>query len=108
MVRRDDLNRNHILWIAQIVVNRKGTVLAAADDNGEVKVINLEKHNLQKTLSRGGHANVRAKSITAPTICSVTLVMWAKMPRSLSTNRALTCVKLFRLTGISMFIIIII
>eukprot|EP00242_Pyramimonas_sp_CCMP2087_P018014 CAMPEP_0198225946 /NCGR_PEP_ID=MMETSP1445-20131203/103204_1 /TAXON_ID=36898 /ORGANISM="Pyramimonas sp., Strain CCMP2087" /LENGTH=206 /DNA_ID=CAMNT_0043905631 /DNA_START=179 /DNA_END=796 /DNA_ORIENTATION=- len=44
--------------VNQIVVNRKGTVLAAADDNGEVKVINLEKHNLQKTLSRGGHANI--------------------------------------------------
>jgi hypothetical protein len=34
----------------------------------------------------------------------VTLVTWAKMPRSWSTNRALRCVKLFSLTGISTFI----
>ena len=47
----------------QIVINRKGTTLAAADDNGEVKLINLEKHSLQKTLSRGGHENVRLDSL---------------------------------------------
>jgi hypothetical protein len=38
----------------------------------------------------------------------VTLVAWAIMPRSWSTNRALRCVKLFCLTSMSMFIIIII
>eukprot|EP00959_Pyramimonas_sp_CCMP1952_P219107 4581101-Pyramimonas_sp.AAC.2 len=49
---------------APIVVNRKGTILAAADDNGEVKIINLEKHSLQKTLSRGGHANAWCAHVT--------------------------------------------
>ena len=39
--------------------------------------------------------------------CPVTLATWAKMPRFWSTNRALRSVKLFNLTGISMFIIII-
>jgi hypothetical protein len=38
--------------------------------------------------------------------CPVTLIAWVKMPRSWSTKRALRCVPLFNLTGISMFIII--
>ena len=31
---------------------------------------------------------------------------WAKMPLSVSTNRTLSCVKLFKLTGIDVFIVI--
>jgi len=43
--------------INQVVVNSKGTTLAAADDSGSVCLINLEKNQLAKTL-RNGHTNI--------------------------------------------------
>jgi hypothetical protein len=47
----------------------------------------------------------RALAFANPLINAASLE-WAKMPQSVSTNRTLTCVQLFCLTGISMFIII--
>ena len=46
---RDEVN--------QVAVNSKGTLLAAADDSGEVVVVDLGQGELQKRL-RGGHDNI--------------------------------------------------
>ncbi|KAL2631009.1 hypothetical protein R1flu_015695 [Riccia fluitans] len=43
--------------INQVVVNHKATYLAAGDDSGEIKVIDLSNHKLYKTL-RGGHTTI--------------------------------------------------
>ncbi|KAL3688876.1 hypothetical protein R1sor_015185 [Riccia sorocarpa] len=43
--------------INQVAVNHKATYLAAADDSGEIKVIDLSSQKLHKTL-RGGHTNI--------------------------------------------------
>jgi hypothetical protein len=64
-VRRYELNQDDV---NQIVLNRKGTMLAAADDTGDVKVIDVEKHKLHKTL-RGTHQNVRTETRERGTTC---------------------------------------
>jgi WD40 repeat protein len=46
---RDEIN--------QVAVNRKGTFLAAADDSGEVKIVDLATNSVFKTL-RGVHKNI--------------------------------------------------
>lgn len=61
-LRRYEFNQDDV---NHIVLNRKGTMLAAADDTGDVKVMDVEKCKLHKTL-RGGHDNVRAASRLAP------------------------------------------
>jgi len=61
-LRRYEFNQDDV---NHIVLNRKGTMLAAADDTGDVKVIDVEKCKLHKTL-RGGHENVRCASCLAP------------------------------------------
>ncbi|KAH7282814.1 hypothetical protein KP509_35G048700 [Ceratopteris richardii] len=43
--------------INQVAVNQKANYLAAADDSGDIKVIDLEKCRLQRTL-RGVHTNI--------------------------------------------------
>ena len=43
--------------VNQVAVNSKGTLLAAADDSGEVVVVDLERGELQKRL-RGAHDNI--------------------------------------------------
>lgn len=43
--------------INQVALNQKASYLAAADDSGEIKVIDLENCKLQKTL-RGVHTNI--------------------------------------------------
>lgn len=43
--------------INQVALNQKATYLAAADDSGEIKVIDLQSRKLQKTL-RGIHTNI--------------------------------------------------
>ncbi|KAI5061031.1 hypothetical protein GOP47_0023536 [Adiantum capillus-veneris] len=43
--------------INQVALNQKASYLAAADDSGEIKVIDLENRKLQKTL-RGVHTNI--------------------------------------------------
>lgn len=40
-----------------MAVNRKGTFLAAADDSGEVKIVDLATGSVFKTL-RGVHTNI--------------------------------------------------
>ncbi|KAK3259969.1 hypothetical protein CYMTET_31057 [Cymbomonas tetramitiformis] len=53
-VQRYNFNQEEV---NQIVLNRKGTVLAAADDSGDVKIVDIQKHSLQKTL-KGSHSNI--------------------------------------------------
>lgn len=53
------LDLGYVTEDTQVVVNSKGTTLAAADDSGSVCLINLEKNQLAKTL-RNGHTNVRS------------------------------------------------
>lgn len=43
--------------VNQVAVNAAGTFLAAADDAGEVAIIELKTHNRRKRL-RGGHSNL--------------------------------------------------
>ncbi|CAM6050438.1 unnamed protein product [Sphagnum compactum] len=51
--------------INQVAVNHKGTFLAAADDSGEIKVINLQNHKLFKTL-QGVHSNICSSAVFHP------------------------------------------
>ena len=55
------LNLNHE-EVNSIAVNVKGTMLAAADDAGQVAVVDLATHSLMR-MPRSGHANV-ASSVT--------------------------------------------
>ena len=43
--------------VNQIAVNAAGSFLAAADDAGEVAIIDLKSHSRRKRL-RGGHSNL--------------------------------------------------
>lgn len=45
--------------INSLALSPNGTYLAAADDSGEVKIINVHIHELHKTL-RGSHTNICA------------------------------------------------
>ena len=43
--------------VNQVAVNSRGSFLAAADDAGEVTVVDLKSHARHKRL-RGGHSNI--------------------------------------------------
>ena len=45
--------------INSLALSPNGTYLAAADDSGEVKILNVRTHELHKTL-RGSHTNICA------------------------------------------------
>lgn len=45
--------------INSLALSPNGTYLAAADDSGEIKVINVRTHQLHKTL-KGAHTNICA------------------------------------------------
>ena len=51
---RDEVN--------QVAINPKGTLLAAADDAGEIAVIDLAAGTLRRTL-RGGHSNICSAAV---------------------------------------------
>ncbi|CAM6124500.1 unnamed protein product [Calypogeia fissa] len=53
-LQRYDFNLDEI---NQVAVNQKGSYVAAADDSGEIKVIDVHNCRLYRTL-RGGHTNI--------------------------------------------------
>ena len=69
--------------VNQVAVNAAGSLLAAADDAGEVTIMDLKTHSRRKRL-RGGHSNI-CSSIAFRSDhswqCATACIMSIKLPR---------------------------